>query len=501
ADGGLLVLGAEDDGTPTGHFYPEEAIKDFAKVGETRLKPKTKTTFQKIDIDGCELFLFHVESTPVAVMTNGGFPYRTGDTIVRLSEEVINSQKTQNKVVSFEVTPRSEASFNDIDFYVVQEVKASTPFRDRSNEEFLQYYGLIESKNASWIVKNATLLLFGKSPLVRWHPRAGVRVFKVAGTERSFGIKRNVIETRFEGPLIKLANDVYKHIKVLIRKSEKLHNLFFKEMPEYPEFAWQEAIVNAIAHRDYRITSQEIEIWIFDNRMEIKSPGLLVNPITIEGLLRRKSLHASRNPLIVRVMVDYGLMREEGEGIPRMFEEMETCYLRLPDLDISDDIFKVTLWNTPIFDIGSPEWVSIIKQLPLSDKQKRILIATKDAGFTNSDYQEINKVDRDTAYREIHEMVEKGFIIHKGRGRAAKYFIVLPEKINIDLFTKRFPTLRSFLTKRESISNAEYRNCFQLSRHAAYDELKRLVDEDYLTLEGKGRGAKYKAGVKLFPET
>ncbi|MEW6327951.1 MAG: hypothetical protein AB1487_10240 [Thermodesulfobacteriota bacterium] len=128
------------------------------------------------------------------------------------------------------------------------------------------------------------------------------------------------------------------------------------------------------------------------------------------------------------------------------------------------------------------------------------MIATKAAGFTNKEYQEINKVDRDTAYREIHEMVEKGFVVHKGRGRGAKYYVVLPERIDIELFTERFPILRDILSRRKTISNAEYREKFGLSRHEAYRELKRIMEEGYLTLEGKGRGANYKASHRLFPE-
>jgi len=442
-----------------------------------------------------------VDSSSRAVMTNGGFPYRTGDQVIRLSEEVINAQKGIYQKVSFEIMSRAEASIGDIDYSIIDEVKRRTPYKDRQHEEFLYNYGLIERKNGSFVIKNAVLLLFGKPPNVRWHPRAGVRVFKVEGTERLHGIKRNIMEKRFEGPFIKLVEDVYNYIKTLIRKSEKLHNLFFREMPEYPEFAWQEAFVNAIAHRDYRITSQEVGVWLFDDRMEIKSPGLLVEPITLESLLTRTSVHASRNPLIVRVMVDYGLMREEGEGIPRMFEEMESYYLRLPDMDITDNIFRVTLWNTPIFDVGSPEWVGIIRKLPLTDKQKRILAATQASGFTNSDYQEINKVDRDTAYREIHEMVERGFVVHKGRGRGAKYYVILPEKIDIELFTERFPILRKLLSTQKTMSNTEYRKIFGLSRHQAYRELKRLVTEGYLMLAGRGRGANYKASDRLFPES
>jgi hypothetical protein len=81
-------------------------------------------------------------------------------------------------------------------------------------------------------------------------------------------------------------------------------------MPEYPAFAWQEALVNAVAHRDCNEQGREIEIGFFDDRMGIQSPGELVPPVTIDKLKSRQRIHASRNPLMVRVLVDIGIMRE-----------------------------------------------------------------------------------------------------------------------------------------------------------------------------------------------
>jgi len=84
-------------------------------------------------------------------------------------------------------------------------------------------------------------------------------------------------------------------------------------------------------------------VWFYSDRMEIKSPGELVPPVTVEKLLERKPLHASRNPLLVRVLVEAGVMREEGEGIPRMFEEMEESFLYGPGFVVEDGEFVVTL--------------------------------------------------------------------------------------------------------------------------------------------------------------
>ncbi len=119
------------------------------------------------------------------------------------------------------------------------------------------------------------------------------------------------------------AEKAYETIRLHLRERQRLVDFFFEEKLEYPTFAWQETIVNAVAHRDYRYEGLGIEIWMFDDRLEIRSPGELVEPVTLERLLRQERIHASRNPRIVRVLSDFGYMREQGEGIPRIFEAME----------------------------------------------------------------------------------------------------------------------------------------------------------------------------------
>ncbi|HXH07186.1 MAG TPA: ATP-binding protein [Vicinamibacterales bacterium] len=94
ADGGDLLLGAEDDGEPTGHGYPEEAIAEFFRVPERRLRPPVTVRTQQVHFDGKEMLLIHVAPTERAVLFEGnGFPYRVGDRAVRESEEAINARK------------------------------------------------------------------------------------------------------------------------------------------------------------------------------------------------------------------------------------------------------------------------------------------------------------------------------------------------------------------------------------------------------------------------
>jgi ATP-dependent DNA helicase RecG len=496
ADGGLLILGVEDDGTPTGHGYPEEAILSFLRAAKEKVQPPLSPRAQIISIDGKELLLFEIESAPEAVLHKGRCPYRTGDQVVNLPQEVINGLKKTYQLVSFEQRPRPEFMNQDLDLELARKVFSRTPFRDRPLEENFIHYGLAVRRNGKLIWRNAGILLFGREEqFASFHPRTGVRVFRVEGKERKHGRERNVIEQRFEGPLPSLLDKVRDHIRTLVRKSEKLHDLFFKEMPEYPEFAWQEALINAVAHRDYAITTREIEVSMFDDRMEVKSPGGLVEGITLERLRERRSnIHASRNPLLVRVLVDYGLMREEGEGIPRMMEEMETSFLHLPELELINGDFQVRLKNIPIFEVGSSEWVNFVKGLPITDRQRRVLIAKGKGGFTNQDYKKLNQLDRDTAYQEIKTMLDAGIIESRGKTRGTKYFLSLTVTRIVTLILGRLPKLREFLEGKESISNGDYRTLFNLTRRQARDELKALCDKGYLILVGERRGAKYQKG-------
>ncbi len=320
----------------------------------------------------------------------------------------------------------------------------------------------------------------------------------MAGTKRLPGARRNVTQIgRIEPPLAAAIHEAHRIARDQIRRSEKLHDLFFREMPEYPEFSWQEAMVNAFAHRDYENQSREIEVWFFDDRMEVTSPGEPIPPVTLDLLRQRRPVHASRNPLLVRVLVEAGLMREEGEGIPRMFDEMESSYLHVPEFGIDASAFTVTLRNEPIFSGPGREWQEMVGRLQLHVPQQRILLARPE-GFTNEDYRSLNGVDRDQAYREIQEMVAAGAIAPaESPGRGAVYRVA-PRLMEARSFLQgRVPALRKFLETHPYVTNADYRKLFEVSRETAKRELSRLVEEQYLELRGERRASRYQPGQQM----
>lgn len=128
----------------------------------------------------------------------------------------------------------------------------------------------------------------------------------------------------FDGPIPKIIPEVRAFINILLREFQYLDiDGKFKVMPEYPEFAWLEGVLNALTHRDYYNRGDYIKVLIFDDKLEITSPGGLPNIVTVENIKNRRY---SRNPRIARTLTEFGWVKEMNEGVKRIFSEMEAAF-------------------------------------------------------------------------------------------------------------------------------------------------------------------------------
>jgi len=231
--------------------------------------------------------------------------------------------------------------------------------------------------------------------------------------------------------------------------------------------------------------------------MEVLSPGDLVPPVTVDQLCDRQRLHASRNPLIVRVLAAVGIMRDEGEGVPRIFEEMEESLLRQPRLAVEASQFVVVLYNQPAVSGPTAERQGVVSRLDLTSAQKRALLASP-SGFTNEQYCTINGLDRDHADHDIHEMVAKGVLTAgASTGRGTLYRPSQELQKSVAWLEQRLVRLTSFFRSNQRLTNTAYREIFAVTRFVARHELARLVDEGFLVQKGQGRGAHYLPGRAL----
>ena len=273
-----------------------------------------------------------------------------------------------------------------------------------SVERYLQQVGLSEYAPGGLRLRMAALLLFAKD-VRRWHGRCQLRILRVLGNELGAGDRYNVKEDFTEdGNIFKLWVRGWDLLRTtfLVQRTQFAEGARFETKFVYPEQACREALINAIAHRDYSVHSG-IEIFVFNDRIEVRSPGALLSTIKISGLQELNGAHESRNPMVARVLKDHKYMRELGEGMRRIFEAMEQNDLEKPQLVSSGSSFSVVLSNRSVFNQREEEWLSVFRSQELSRLQKRIVVAGMDGKELSPDdiYHAMNTEDRDTYDFEV----------------------------------------------------------------------------------------------------
>lgn len=186
-------------------------------------------------------------------------------------------------------------------------------------------------------------MLFGKNPQ-NFFPRAFIRFIRYDGTEAKVGKDMNVIkDVIFEGRILDQVEKAVDFIKIQMKEKTYLgHDGIFVTEEEYSEFVRTEIVVNAAAHRDYGINGTDIQIKMFDDRLEVDSPG------TFAGMVKKENIrytHFSRNPKIAAFLKDYGYVKEYGEGVDRMCRELEAIGLPDPIFNNSTFILKTTVMS------------------------------------------------------------------------------------------------------------------------------------------------------------
>ena len=196
-------------------------------------------------------------------------------------------------------------------------------------------------------------------------------------------------------------------------------------------------MLNAVEHRDYGIEGSGTEIWLFENRMEVVSSGALVGGLALEEVLSLNRVHRTRNPRLVRVLVDLGYARDQGEGVPRMFAEMEDAFLPPPEIEAVGQSLKVTLRNTPTLTVGDREFLSSLESVELSRLELRALIQARRQGrVDNATMRSLSALGTLTASSLLRGLRDRGLLVLHSHGADSFYTLAspLPDRIVQPLF-------------------------------------------------------------------
>ena len=232
-------------------------------------------------------------------------------------------------------------------------------------------------------------------------------------------------------PLPRALDQVLKFIDDHTFHPRRVVGLNNVRLDEYPVAALREVLLNAVAHRSYDDASRKVFVRLFRDRIEVASPGYPLKPLTLAKLRRGGYRPCSRNPLIAQTLATLDKMEQRGSGFARMRDAMLDHGLDEPRLDQQDGFFVVTLpgpdgnYNrirTPDKVAGA---ITPAIEARLNERQRQILLHIQQEGFvTNKWVQETLKVVRDTAYRDIQELVDLKLIEKTGSGRSTRYVII-----------------------------------------------------------------------------
>lgn len=384
ADGGELLIGVEDDGSVTGIPHSDSDIQLILSDWKSRVQmnPDDARTHLPIQMaqavalpSGKIIFFSVTKGTRQIFQLTSGRCVRRRDKATEpanVNQMLFEAQEAESR--AFDQQFVDGAAIADLDVARVSAV-ATQYLTGMTPEFYIQQVGLGEFGMGGLRLRRAAILLFAKD-VIRWHPRSQIRVLKVSGTELKSGDQYNVSSDEPRtGNIFELLTTSWELLRpFLTTKTQFGSDARFDQQYLFPEQACREALINAIAHRAYNIMNP-IEVFIYDDRIEIRSPGALLSTVTVQGLEQLQGVHESRNPLIARVLRESKFMRELGEGMKRIFESMEQRDIEKPKLYSNTNSFSITLQNRTIYSHQQELWLSVFKDYQLTPLQKRIVVA------------------------------------------------------------------------------------------------------------------------------
>lgn len=327
------------------------------------------------------------------------------------------------RVPPFDTSPCDNASLRDLSrervewFIDSARRERAFPLKTKtSTETLLIHLNLLERGKPT----HAAVLLFGGNPQ-RFHSSSEIKCIHCHGTlyRRPFGSLQV-----YGGDLFAQADQALDFVLGKISRAigTRSKGITAPATYELPSEAIGEAVINAIAHRDY-CSNASVEVRLFSDRLEIWNPGKLPDTLTLESL-RHDHPSVPRNPLIAEALYLTRYIERVGSGTQIIIELCKKARLPEPQFEQRGGFFVVTLWR---------DWLTqdIMAELGLSERQKQAILYLKTRGvITNSEYQNLLGTTRATAKRDLENLATKGIIQLVGSGRGSRYELLKKRLIN-----------------------------------------------------------------------
>ena len=429
ADGGTIFIGVDDEGTITGFRATSGNTDKLMNAARECCSPEVSIKFELLGKSNRTVAILSVPSSPkLHSHVDGRVLLRVGTQDKRLLGDQILQLSSSKSMIAYEEEPVRGATLNDFDDDVIEKYIAKREERlhqklHLTRVELLRGLGLVASEEERYVPTVAGMLLFGKDP-GRFLVQSGITFVRFTGTEPGTGpgnLPGYMRREDLHGPLTWTVERAWEIVWEEMRKGGVIKGLVREEVLEYPEFPVREALINAVAHRDYRIAGLRIEVRMFDDRLEVMSPGGLPGHITVENIITE---HFSRNPQMVKVLFHWHYIEELGIGIDRMIREMIEKGGGQPKFVDTGHTFTVIL----------PSALSRVERIPLkreewarrlTERQRKAVEFLIEKGkLTTKEYQEVCKVSKGTAVRDLNALIKGGILKKVGITGRGTYYVL-----------------------------------------------------------------------------
>ena len=389
--------------------------------------------------------IFQGNNPPYHLKNKGiekGTYIRVGSSNRLANQEIIEELQRKKQNISFDALPVYEKEFNQLEWYDFKRQYEEITGEELSIPTLTKLNLIVKEQNREFPV-NAFVLLSSDRLRTQLFPYAKIECARFKGTVPGDFIDQKTIDL----PVSFQPEEAYQFVLRHISKGAKYEGVYRKDRWEYPIIAIREVIRNAVIHRDYALKGKDIKIAIFDDKIEITSPGKLLPTIDFDEMEAGQS--DIRNKTLAPVFKKLGIIEQWGNGLRLIYDELKNY----PDIDF--------VWSEP----GLAFRASFIKKNYKAEQESRPITTDYDqkpsdiAGSlqpTADDYGRLRTITDDYEQLEIEEK-----------------------------------KLLLYLLDNEKISRKEAVNILNIGKSKTFDILNGLLKQNFLIRKGKGRSTYY----------
>lgn len=509
-EGGLLLLGVEDDGTVTGVQPNHQDTTGLAALIANRTNPPVAVGTEVITWGDKKIIGIHVSKSRGIVSTSDGLLLRrrllasgAPEAVPFYPHEFIQRQSSLGLAdpSAIPLTSLTVEALNPLERQRIREsirrYGGDTSLIPLADEELDGALGLVTALEGVRRPTVAGLLIMGREDVLRQHVPAHEIAFQVL--ERT-DVRVNEF---FRKPLLQAFEEVELLFKARVDEQEIQVGLFRVPIPNYDRRGFREALINSLVHRDYSRLGA-VHVRLDEDGLTLSSPGGFVEGITLHNLL--VAAPRSRNPLLADIVKRIGLAERTGRGIDRIYEGMLRYGRPAPDYTMSDASSVVLVLPKADADTAFLEMILRHEEqtgtaMPIDS----LIILSRlryERRLATADLTTHTQKPEQTTRTAIEKLVEAGLVEAHGTGRGRTYTLsakmyrragqkaAYVRQAGFEPIQQEQMVL-AYIDKHGSIKRADVMDLCRVTKDQAYKLLTRLKISSQITQIGSRKGAVY----------